>query len=69
MNATTPWKTKTTKHDGGVSHYVVDCTDNESVICQIRISPEENARRIVACVNACRGMTYEQLEEMAKATA
>lgn len=50
------------KHEG--THYAVWAADDDTMICPTGLDAESeaNARRIVACVNACAGLDTDTLE-------
>lgn len=61
-----PWSIEGQEYD---AHRIVDTEGN--AICQLWFKTEEpmdnqdaNAKRIVACVNACAGITNEELADM-----
>lgn len=51
--------------DEDSDYYLVGPHDGDGIVYQpvVKLHSETNARRIVACVNACAGFSIEELEE------
>lgn len=70
MHTPEPWMVDPDDRPGYEwNNHIVSATDPNQTICFMthdntaeNIEGEANARRIVACVNACKGMTTESLE-------
>ncbi len=68
-----PWRLKPSHQQGrsAAAFYIIGGVRSRSPgVAHIKNSPtqpvEANARRIVACVNACEGVTTERLEDLGK---